>query len=84
MSISTDEYFDADPAREADLKAFDALVRQTIPSLERWFCGGADAGKPGMRMKLIGYGAFQYEVKSGERVEWPIGNTVKRDPDRVA
>jgi hypothetical protein len=25
-----------------------------------------------MRMNLIGYGAFTYEVKSGERVEWPI------------
>jgi hypothetical protein len=25
-----------------------------------------------MRMSLIGYGAFTYEVKSGERVEWPI------------
>ena len=25
-----------------------------------------------MRMSLIGYGAFQYEMKSGERVEWPI------------
>ncbi len=25
-----------------------------------------------MRMSLIGYGAFQYEVKSGERVKWPI------------
>jgi hypothetical protein len=25
-----------------------------------------------MRMNLIGNGAFTYEVKSGERVEWPI------------
>jgi hypothetical protein len=25
-----------------------------------------------MRMNLIGYGRFQYEVKSGQRVEWPI------------
>ena len=25
-----------------------------------------------MRMSLIGYGSFQYEVKSGQRVTWPI------------
>ena len=25
-----------------------------------------------MRMSLIGYGSFQYEMKSGERVVWPI------------
>jgi hypothetical protein len=67
-----DEYFNADRTRKGDLQTFDTLIRETIPSLERWFYTGAPAGKPGMRMKLIGYGAFQYEVKSGERVEWPI------------
>jgi hypothetical protein len=25
-----------------------------------------------MRMNLIGYGCFQYEVKSGRRAQWPI------------
>ena len=25
-----------------------------------------------MKMSLIGYGSFQYEVKSGQRVTWPI------------
>ena len=67
-----DEYFDADQARKSDLQAFDALIRESVPSLGRWFYTGAQDGKPGMRMKLIGYGSFQYEVKSGERVEWPI------------
>jgi hypothetical protein len=67
-----DEYFNADQTRKADLLAFDALIRETVPSLERWFYAGAQDGKPGMRMSLIGYGAFTYEVKSGERVEWPI------------
>ena len=66
------EYFNADQTRKADLLAFDALIRETVPGLERWFYAGAQDGKPGMRMNLIGYGAFTYEVKSGERVEWPI------------
>jgi hypothetical protein len=42
------------------------------PGLERWFYAGAPAGGPGIRMSLIGYGSFQYEVKSGQRVTWPI------------
>ena len=67
-----DEYFNADPVRKSDLEALDVLIRDTAPKLERWFYVGASDGKPGMRMILIGYGTFQYEVKSGERVEWPI------------
>ena len=66
-----DQYFKADQARKADLQA-DALIPETVPDLERWFYSGAQNGKPGMRMNPIGYGAFTYEVKSGERVEWPI------------
>ena len=69
---SLDEYFDADPTRKADLQAMDALIRETVPGLERWFYAGAPADGPGMRMSLIGYGSFQYEVKSGQRVTWPI------------
>jgi hypothetical protein len=69
---SLDEYFDADPARKADLCSLDALIRKTVPGLERWFYPGAPEGGPGMRMNLIGYGYFQYEVTSGQRVEWPI------------
>jgi len=68
---SLDEYFDADQARKGDLQAFDALIRETTPGLERWFYTGAPDGKPGMRMKLIGYGAFRYEVKP-DTVDWPI------------
>jgi hypothetical protein len=66
------EYFDADPARKADLQAMGALIRETVPGLERWFYAGAKAGGLGMKMSLIGYGFFQYEVKSGQRVTWPI------------
>ena len=69
---SLDEYFDADPARKADLQAMDALIRKTVPGLKRWFYAGAPADGPGMRMSLVGYGSFQYEVKSGQRVTWPI------------
>ena len=25
-----------------------------------------------MRMSLVGYGSFRYEMKSGERLVWPI------------
>jgi hypothetical protein len=60
----------------------DQIVRQVLglpsdmdasaPKLDRWFYAGASDSKPGMRMSLIGYGAFQYELKSGERVVWPI------------
>jgi hypothetical protein len=69
---SLDEYFDADPARKADLQAMDALIRKTVPGLKRWFYAGPPADAPGMRMSLVGYGSFQYEVKSGQRVTWPI------------
>jgi hypothetical protein len=60
----------------------DQIVRQALglpsdmdasaPKLGRWFYAGASDRKPGMRMSLIGYGAFQCELKSGERVVWPI------------
>jgi len=69
---SLDEYFDADPARKGDLQAFDALIRETVPRLERWFYPGTPPGGAGMRMTLIGYGSFTYEMPSGQRVEWPI------------
>ncbi|UMP04824.1 DUF1801 domain-containing protein [Amycolatopsis sp. EV170708-02-1] len=68
-----EEYFAADPAREADLRAVDRLVREAAPELKREFFGGTGAGKPGMGMSLIGYGKFQYRVKSSsEPIDWPI------------
>jgi hypothetical protein len=67
-----DEYFNADPVRKSDLEALDMLIRDTAPKLDRWFYAGASDGKPGMRISLIGHGSFQYEIKSSERVEWPI------------
>jgi len=69
---SLEEYFDADLARKSDLLALDVLIRKTAPGLERWFYPGAPDGGPGMRMNLIGYGRFRYEVTSGQQVEWPI------------
>ncbi|WP_125801084.1 DUF1801 domain-containing protein [Amycolatopsis sp. WAC 01416] len=67
------EYFAADPVREADLRAVDRLVRNAAPELKREFFGGTGAGKPGMGMSLIGYGKFQYQVKSSaEPVDWPV------------
>jgi hypothetical protein len=69
---SLDEYFDAGLTRKEDLQALDALICRTVPGLDRWFYPGAPDGAPGMRMNLIGYGCFQYEVKSGQRAQWPI------------
>ncbi len=66
------EYFAFDPVREADLKRFDALIRQAAPSLKRYFHKGTPAGEPGMRFKMIGYGRSSYRATSGRRVEWPV------------
>lgn len=71
-----DEYFNADPVRKNDLEALDILIRDTAPKLDRWFYAGASDGKPGMRMSLIGYGAFQYEMSQasvwcGRLSAWP-------------
>lgn len=34
---SVEEHFRFDPAREGELRALDALIRPTAPSLTRWF-----------------------------------------------
>jgi hypothetical protein len=67
-----EEYFNAGEHRKSDLKALDALIRHTVPSLKRWFYPGVQAGEAGMRMKMIGYGVTQYRVKSGKSGKWPI------------
>jgi hypothetical protein len=68
-----EEYFAADPGREADLRAVDRLIRATAPGLARRFFGGTADGSPGMSMRLIGYGLFQYRVKSSAQpVDWPV------------
>ena len=61
---SVDEYFGFDPDRETELRALDALIRAAAPSLARWFVPGTAAGEPGMTMTMIGYGQFEYTVKS--------------------
>jgi hypothetical protein len=66
------EYFAFDPARKADLMKFDALIRKAAPSLKRYFHRGTQAGEPGMRFKMIGYGRSSYRATSGLRVEWPV------------
>lgn len=70
---SVEEYFRFDPAREEDLRALDELIRGAAPSLERWFVTGTPAGQPGMTMTLIGYGRYQYTVKTSDvLVVWPV------------
>lgn len=70
---SVEEYFHFEPAREAELRAIDALIRAAAPSLAQWFVPGTPAGEPGMTMTMIGYGRFQYSVKSSTAlVSWPV------------
>ncbi|WP_374514468.1 hypothetical protein [Niveibacterium sp.] len=67
---SLEAYFAFDPARQGDLKAFDAAVGQHAPDLKRWFYAGAKAGEAGMQFKMIGYGITEYREIAG--TEWPI------------
>jgi hypothetical protein len=68
---SVEEYLRFDPARENDLRTLDELIRSAAPGLPRWFVPGTPDGQPGMTM--IGYGQFQYSVKSSPvPVTWPI------------
>lgn len=70
---SVEEYFRFDPAREAELRVLDTLIRAAAPSLARWFVPGTPAGEPGMTMTMIGYGRFEYTVKSpAGTVSWPV------------
>ena len=73
MAGSVEEYFRFDPDREDELRAIDALIRAAAPSLARWFVPGTPAGEPGMTMTMIGYGQFEYTVKSSPApIRWPV------------
>jgi hypothetical protein len=70
---SVEEYLGFDPGREDDLRTLDGLIRGAAPGLARWFVPRTPDGQPGMSMTLIGYGQFQYSVKSSPvPVTWPI------------
>ncbi|WP_158883725.1 DUF1801 domain-containing protein [Amycolatopsis anabasis] len=70
---SLEEYFSYDPAREQDLRSIDKVIRKAAPKLKRHFFTGTGDGKPGMSIKMIGYGTFQYTVKaSQEPIDWPV------------
>jgi len=70
---SVEEYLGFDPGREDALRTLDGLIRGAAPGLARWFVPGTPDGQPGMSMTLIGYGQFQYSVKSSPvPVTWPI------------
>ena len=65
-------YLDFDAVRKADLVRLHELVRKAAPGLRRYFHQGTPAGEPGMRLKMIGYGRFQYAIKSGKTTPWPV------------
>lgn len=72
-AASVEEYFRFDPAREDALRELDAVIRAAAPALTRWFVPGAPPGEPGMTMTMIGYGQYQYTVKSSPSpITWPI------------
>lgn len=72
-AASVEEYFRFDPAREDALRELDAVIRAAAPALSRWFVPGTPPGQPGMTMTMIGYGQYQYTVKSSPApVTWPI------------
>jgi hypothetical protein len=72
-AASLAEYFSFDPERERDLRLVDGAIRQSAPSLKRWFVAGAREGQLGMKMSLIGYGRFTYEVQASPLpLAWPI------------
>jgi hypothetical protein len=71
-AASVEDYLDFDPARRADLAAFDALMAARAPRLERYFHAGTPAGEAGMRFKMISYGRFRYPAASGVLVAWPV------------
>jgi hypothetical protein len=72
-AASLEEYFRFDPTREDALRELDAVIRAAAPALSRWFVPGTPPGQPGMTMTMIGYGRYQYTVKSSPTpVTWPI------------
>jgi hypothetical protein len=72
-AASVEEYFRFDPVREDALRELDAVIRAAAPALSRWFVPGTPPGQPGMTMTMIGYGQYQYTVKSSfSPVTWPV------------
>jgi hypothetical protein len=69
---SLDSYLGFDPKRKPDLLKLDGVIRKSAPALKRHFHQGTPAGSAGMRMKMIGYGKFQYAIKSGKTTPWPV------------
>jgi hypothetical protein len=69
---SLEAYLAFDPDRTADLKHLHALMCKAAPALKRHFHAGTPAGEAGMRMNLIGYGQFNYAIKSGKMASWPV------------
>ena len=69
---SLDAYLGFDPKRTSDLLKLDGVIRKTAPALKRHFHAGTPAGEAGMRFKMIGYGKFQYAIKSGKTTPWPV------------
>ena len=72
-ATNLESYLNFDPERRANLVKLSALIREAAPNLRRYFHKGTPAGRPGMRMSMIGHGRFSYMARSGgEPVSWPV------------
>ena len=69
---SLESYLSFDPERREGLEKLNALICEAAPNLPRYFHHGTPAGEAGMRMKMIGYGKFNYTIKSGKSTSWPV------------
>ena len=69
---SLESYLNFDPERREDLEKLNVLICEATPNLARYFHQGTPAGEAGMRMKMIGYGKFNYTIKSGKSTSWPV------------
>lgn len=65
-AVSWEEYFAACGDREPEMRALDALIRESAPGLEPVLFGGASG-------TMLGYGMQPYQPKSAKAPgEWPL------------
>jgi hypothetical protein len=72
LADSLESYLRFDAVRRKDLEKLGSLIREAAPHLRRYFHKGTPAGEAGMRMKMIGYGKFNYAIQSGKSTSWPV------------
>jgi nucleoid DNA-binding protein len=64
-ATTVEEFFAAAGERESALRELDMLIRSAAPSLKRQLHAGVS-------ITMLGYGAFDYQTKSGSKGRWPV------------